>query len=76
MAMLRDRKPSPYDDFVVTDLSYTYGREVTQWRKDPFDVIIMWAALGPGKGDLPIEVLDAATAFLEADGLLNFTVNT
>lgn len=75
VATLRDRKPDPYSDFVVADVLDSDQPSIKQWRKEPFDVVTVCAALGPGEGDLPLEVLDAAITFLNKDGLLVFTVN-
>lgn len=74
-AALRDREPDPYDDFVVADLIDSSQPAVKQWKRTPFDVVTICAALGPGEGDLPLEVVDAAIGFLETDGLLVFTLN-
>ena len=74
LATIRDRKPYPYDDYVVANLLDTDTR--VQWQKNPFNVVTVCAALGPGEGDLPLQVLDAVVNFLKEDGFLVFTVNS
>ena len=75
LAAMRDRKPYPYDEYVVADLIACSDPAVQEWTRERFDVVTICAALGPGDGDLPLEVVDAVTRFLLVGGLLVFTVN-
>ena len=60
---------------MVGDLTDSSQPDIHRWKKTGFDVVTICAALGPGDGDLPLEVVDAAIEFLRKDGLLVFTVN-
>ena len=75
LATISDQKPSPYDEYVVADLTDSSQPDIHRWKKIGFDVVTICAALGPGDGDLPLEVVDAAIEFLRKDGLLVFHVN-
>ena len=73
-ATLRDR-PETYDEFLVANLVLLDEPQVAQFKRCPFDVATVCAALGPGKDDLPLEVFDAVIDLLCTGGLLVFTVN-
>ncbi len=75
VATLRDRVPNPYDEYIVANLIEPSEEAVQQFKRTNFEVVLMCAALGPGDGDLPLEVVDAATRFLDVGGLLALTVN-
>ena len=75
LAAIRDRKPYPYDEYIVADLIACSHLAVQQWMRECFDVVTICAALGPGDGDLPLEVVDAVVNLLPVNGLLAFTVN-
>lgn len=73
MAALRDRRKGLYDEYVVADL--TQSEVIEQFKAERFNVVTICAALGPGDGDMPLEVVDAAIEILRPGGLLVFTVN-
>jgi len=75
VATLRDRVPNPYDEYIVANLIEPSEEAAQQFKRTNFEVVLMCAALGPGDGDLPLEVVDAATRFLDVGGLLALTVN-
>ena len=56
-AMRSDQKPNPYDNYVVADLTDSSQPDIHRWKKTGFDVMTICAGLGPGDGDLPLEVL-------------------
>ena len=57
LATRSDQKPNPYDEYVVADLTDSSQQYIQRWKKTGFDVVTICAALGPGDGDLPLEVL-------------------
>ena len=73
LAALRDRRPCPFDEYVVADL--TQRTVVERFKAERFNVVTICAALGDGDGDLPLRVVDAAVEVLGEGGVLAFTVN-
>lgn len=71
-AAMRDR-PGLYDKYVVADLLDENQRQ--KFGKNPFDVMIICAALGPGWGDMPVEALLGALELVAKGGLVATTVN-
>lgn len=71
-AAIRDR-PSLYDKYVVADLLDEKQRQ--QFGKNPFDIMILCAALGPGWGDMPVEAFSGALELVATGGLVATTVN-
>ena len=72
-AALRDR-PGAFDLYLVGDFlaqDSEYG--ILKCKK--FDVLVVCAALGPGWGDLPVEVVSEALTLLKDEGFVAITMN-
>lgn len=71
-AAMRDR-PKVYDHYFVVDRLDETQR--TCLGKKKFDVLVTCVALGPGWGDMPVQVLLGALTVVREGGLIAITVN-
>ena len=71
-AAMRDR-PGIYDQYIVADL---LDEKQQQWLgKSQFDVVVTCAALGPGWGDMPVQILLGILKLVHVGGLIGITLN-